>query len=328
MKTNLKKILNARNEFSAAINQICVERDIQPEVVLEGIEEAILAAYKKDYDYDEEADYQVDIVSDTGELRIIKDGKDITPSGFGRIAAQTAKQVILQKVREAERDIAIDKLLEKQGQIVSGTIFRREGPNLYILVSKVEAFFPKPEQILSETYEPNQRMRFYVKGEVEDARGSRNVIVSRSHPDFVVQLFFQEVPEMRAGNVEVKSIAREPGHRTKIAVISTRPGIDPVGTCVGQKGVRVQTVINELNGEKIDVIQYSDNIEVFLAAALSPAKNLTIKLDEDKKIAYVYGDSDQLALAIGKDGQNVRLASKLIGWQVEVMSESKDKTSA
>ncbi len=325
MKANLKKILTARNEFSAAINQICAERDIEPIVVLESIEEAVLAAYKKDYEWDEAANYEVDILPETGELRILKDGKDITPSGFGRIAAQTAKQVILQKVREAEKDVAIAKLLEKQGQVVSGSIFRKEGPNYYVLIGKVEAFLPKKEQIPGEEYQLTQRMRFLVKGEGETPRKSKTVIVSRSDPEFVVQLFFQEVPEMRAGSVVVKNIAREAGQRTKIAVASTRAGVDPVGTCVGQKGVRVQTVINELGGEKIDVIQYSDNPVMFIAAALSPAEDLKIELDKKKKIAYVYGEPEQLALAIGKEGQNVRLASKLTGWEIEIMSEEKEK---
>ncbi len=325
MKANLKKILTARNEFSAAINQICAERDIEPVVVLESIEEAILAAYKKDYEWDEEANYEVDILPETGELRILKDGKDITPSGFGRIAAQTAKQVILQKVREAEKDVAIGKLLEKKGQVVSGSIFRKEGPHYYVLVGKVEAFLPKKEQVPGEEYQLNQRMRFLVKGEGETPRKTKTVIVSRSDPEFVAQLFFQEVPEMRAGSVVIKNIAREPGQRTKIAVASTRAGVDPVGTCVGQKGVRVQTVINELGGEKIDVIQYSDNPVMFIAAALSPAEGLKIELDEKKKVAYVYGDPEQLALAIGKEGQNVRLAGKLTGWEIEIMSEEKEK---
>jgi len=292
---------------------------------VESIEEAILAAYHKDYEWDEEAEYEVDILPETGELRIFKNGQDVTPSGFGRIAAQAAKQVILQKVREAEKEVAVGKLLEKVGQVVSGSIFRKEGPNYYVLIGKVEALFPKKEQVPTEEYQLNQRMRFYVKGEGETPKKIETVVVSRSDPEFVAQLFYQEVPEMRAGSVVIKHIAREAGHRTKMAVASTRAGVDPVGTCVGQKGIRVQTVINELGGEKIDVIQYSDNPAMFVAAALSPAEGLKIELDEKKKTAYVYGDAEQLALAIGKEGQNVRLASRLTGWEIEIMSEDKDK---
>ncbi len=325
MKANLKKILTARNEFSAALNQICAEREIEPEVVLESVEEAILAAYKKDYEWDEEAEYEVDIIPQTGELRILKNKKDITPAGFGRIAAQAAKQVILQKVREAEQETAIEKLLQKKGKVVSGSIFRREGNNYYVLINKVEALFPKKEQIPGESYELNQRFRFYVKGEGETRWGAPTVIVSRAAAEFVVQLFTQEVPELMAGSVVVKAIAREPGQRTKMAVAAVRSGIDPVGTCVGQKGVRVQTVINELGGEKIDIIQYTPDPAKFITAALSPAEKIEVKLDEKEKVAYVYGDSDQLALAIGKEGQNVRLATKLTGWDIEVMSEEKEK---
>ncbi len=328
MKTNLKKILTARNEFSAALNQICAEREIEPEVVLESVEEAILAAYKKDYDWEEGAEYEVDIIPETGELRILKDKKDITPAGFGRIAAQAAKQVILQKVREAEQETAVEKLLQKKGKVVSGSIFRREGSNYYVLINKVEALFPKKEQIPGEKYELNQRFRFYIKGLGETRWGGQTVIVSRADPDFVVQLFTQEVPELMAGSVVVKAIAREPGQRTKMAVAAVRSGIDPVGTCVGQKGVRVQTVINELGGEKIDIIQYTPNPVQFIQAALSPAEKIEVKLDEKKKVAYVYGDSEQLALAIGKDGQNVRLATRLTGWDIEVMSEDKQKATA
>ncbi len=323
MKPNLKKILTARNEFSAALNQICAEREIKPEVVLESVQEAVLAAYKKDYQWDEEAEYEVDILSESGELRILKNKKDITPSGFGRIAAQAAKQVILQKVREAEQTTAIDKLWQKKGRLVSGSIFRKEGANIYVLVNKIEALLPKKEQIPGEVYEPNQRYRFYVKDKGQTRWGSETIILSRSDPDFVVQLFTQEVPELMAGNVVIKAIAREPGQRTKIAVLAVRSGIDPVGTCVGQKGVRVQTVINELNGEKIDIIQYTSDPGKLIASSLAPAEEIEIKLDEDKKTAYVYGDSEQLALAIGKEGQNVRLATRLAGWNIEIMSKDK-----
>ncbi len=325
MRTNLKKILTGRNEFSAALNQICAEREIEPEVVLESVEEAILAAYKKDYEWEEGANYEVDIVPESGELRILKNKKDITPTGFGRIAAQAAKQVILQKVKEAEQETAVEKLLQKKGKVVSGSIFRREGSNYYVLINKVEALFPKKEQIRGESYELNQRFRFYIKGTGETRWGSQTVVVSRADPDFVIQLFTQEVPELMAGSVVVKAIAREPGQRTKIAVAAVRSGIDPVGTCVGQKGVRVQTVINELGGEKIDIIQYVPDRIKFIRAALSPAEKIEVKLDEENKIAYVYGDSEQLALAIGKDGQNVRLATRLANWDIEVMSEDKQK---
>lgn len=318
----------ARTEFAAALNQICAERGIEPEVVLDTIRAAILAAYRKDYGLEEEVEYEVEIDAATGAARIYKtvDGKkeDLTPPGFGRIAAQTAKQVILQRVREAEKDAIIAEYSQKVGTMINGMVLRFDGPNIIVDIGRGQGTMSPQEQVHSEHYRLNQRLVFYIADIRETLKG-KTIIVSRAHPALVEQLFRREVPEVASGAVEVKAIAREAGMRTKIAVDSTQEGVDPVGSCVGQRGVRVQAVINELSGEKIDIIQYSEKPETMISAALAPAEGIRVDVDQEKKKAVVTVPDDQLSLAIGRGGQNVRLAAKLTGYKIDIQGESGGK---
>lgn len=235
---------------------------------------------------------------------------------FGRIAAQTAKQVILQKIREAERESVFEEYKAKEGEIISGTVQRIEGKNIFLDIGKTLGILPKEEQVPGEFYRPGQRLRVYVLKVEQSSKGSV-VLLSRAYPKLVSKLFELEVPEISAGQIEIKSIAREPGSRTKISLFSKEEGIDPIGAAVGQRGTRVQAVISELGGEKIDIIGYSDQPEKYIANSLSPAKVLEVRL-EPKNKALVIVPEDQLSLAIGKDGQNVRLAAKLTGWKIDV----------
>jgi N utilization substance protein A len=320
---------SARTEFAAALNQICAERGIEPAVVLDTIKAAILAAYRKDFGLDEEIDYQVEIDSANGSARIFQKDEqgnpvDITPPGFGRIAAQTAKQVILQRVREAEKDAIINEYTKRVKSMVNGMVLRFDGPNIVFDIGRGQGIMPPQEQISSEHYKLNQRLAVYILDIRETMRG-RTIIVSRAATGLVEELFAREVPEVSSGAVEIKAIAREAGNRTKIAVASTQEGVDPVGSCVGQRGIRVQSVINELGGEKIDIIQYSDNPQHFISGALAPAEGIKIELNEKAKKATVTVPDDQLSLAIGRGGQNVRLAAKLTGYKLDIKGESGKK---
>jgi N utilization substance protein A len=305
-----------RTEFAAALNQAATERGVDPEEVLSIIQDAIIAAYKKDYGGKSE-NFSADIDPEDGEAKIFEDGKDVTPPGFGRIAAQTAKQVLLQRIREAEKGAILTEFEKKIGTVVNGMVQRVEGANIVVDLGKTEAIMPATEKMPGEEYRLNQRLKVFVVEIRETAKG-QDVVVSRSHKGLVEGLFKLEVPEIGSGIVEVKAIAREAGQRSKVAVSSRQTGVDPVGSCVGQKGVRVQAVIAELGVEKIDVISYSDDPAKFVAAALSPAKVDRVRGDVENKTAYVEVPDDQLSLAIGKDGQNVRLAAKLTGWKVDI----------
>jgi N utilization substance protein A len=323
-----------RSEFSLALNQVASERGIDPNVVMETIKAAILAAYRKDFGNDELEQFTVELHPDTGEAKIFKDGINVTPPGFGRIAAQTAKQVILQKIREAEKSAVLTDYATKVGTIVSGMVLRFDGPSIVVDVGRAQAVMPPQEQSPGERYHLNQRLTFYVEGIRETSRGNE-IIVSRAHKGLVEGLFRREVPEVSQGSVELRVVAREAGGRTKVAVFSSQTGVDPVGSCVGQKGVRVQGVIGELGGnEKVDIIQYSDDAKQFITAALAPAKDIDVVLDEKKKAAEVLIPEDQLSLAIGRDGQNVRLAAKLTGWKIDIkgkgvpVTETPDQTSS
>lgn len=329
-----------KTEFASAITQIAAERGIEPETVIESIKEAILAAFRRDarergIEITEKENYEVEVDSKTGEAKIYQveeepsakaqaKRKNVTPPGFGRIAAQTAKQVILQKISEAEKSAILSEYSKRIGTLVAGMILRFEGPNIVVDIGKAEAVMPVKEQVRSEGYKLNQRLTFYLVEIAEGPRG-KQIIASRAHPGLVEGLFRREVPEVANGAVEIKAIAREPGERTKIAVFSNRPGIDPVGSCVGQKGVRVQEVINELNGEKIDIIQYNEEIEKFIAASLSPAEGVRVELDKKKKEAKVTVPEDQLSLAIGNKGQNARLAAKLTGFKIDLVGTGEAK---
>ncbi len=311
-----------RSEFALALNQVATERGIDPAVVIETIKAAILAAYRKDYGAAELETLTVELNADNGEAIIYKEGNNITPPGFGRIAAQTAKQVILQRIREAEKQAILSDFQAKIGSIASGMILRFDGSNVIVDIGRAQAVMPPQEQSQGERYHLNQRLTFFIEGIRETMRGNE-IIVSRGHKGLVEGLFKREVPEVASGAVQLRVVAREAGGRTKVAVFSTQSGVDPVGSCVGQKGVRVQAVINELGGsEKVDIIQWSEDEKQFITAALAPAKELEVKLNEKKKSAEVLVPDDQLSLAIGRDGQNVRLAAKVTGWKIDIKGKA------
>lgn len=322
---------NSRTEFSSALSQVAHERNLDPQVVVETIKQAIIAAFRKDHpdQYNEEGQYDVDLDSISGEAKVfeVTDGKkkDITPPGFGRIAAQTAKQVILQKIREAEKGAIVAEFEKRLGSLANGTVLRFVGGDVLVEIDagkhgRAEAVMPAAEQVHAENYRINQRLTFFLVGIRESVRG-QEIVVSRASNELIKELFKREVPEVNSGAVELRAIARDAGSRTKIAVYSNQSGVDPVGSCVGQKGVRVQAIISELNGEKIDIVQYSDDIEKFVVAALSPATGLSVKLNDKTMTAEVTAPADQLSLAIGREGQNAKLAGKLTGYHVDIKSD-------
>jgi len=315
-----------RSEFALALNQVATERGLDPAIVLETIKTAVLAAYKKDYGEEDLKELRVEIDAKSGEARIFKKDKDITPPGFGRIATQTAKQVILQKIREAEKQAILEDYSSRVGMIVNGMVLRFDGPNAIVNIGRVQAVMPLQEKVSNEKYNLNQRLTFYIEG-IKKTRRGEEVVVSRAHKGLVEGLFKREVPEVSSNSVKIKEIAREAGSRSKVAVFSDQRGIDPVGSCVGQKGVRVQAVIAELGGkEKIDIIQWNDDPVQFISAALSPAKELKVIIDEKEKLAQVGASEEQLSLAIGKNGQNVRLAAKLTGFRINIKPKGAKKT--
>jgi len=337
-----------QNQFISAIEQICEEKGISKDMVLEAIEAAIIAAYKKDFG-DKEQEVRVELNPDNGDgtifvtkevvesvedpmiqitladakkvkkdaemgdmIEIKEDNKD-----FGRVAAQTAKQVIVQRIREAERDVVFSEFSDKEGLIINATVQRFENGNTYIDLGKATGVMFPSDQIPNEKYYPGQKIKVYVV-RVEQTNRGPQIVVSRSHPDMVRRLFEMEVPEISNGTVEIAGIAREAGARTKISVKSNAEGVDPVGTFVGGRGTRVQAVMGELGEEKIDIIAYSENPAEYITNALSPTKVINVKIDEESKKALVKVPEDQLSLAIGKSGQNVRLAAKLTGWNVDI----------
>ncbi len=307
-----------RSEFALALNQVASERGVDVDVVLDTVQNAILAAYRKDHPGVEVEAYRAVLDPNTGEAKIFENDKDVTPPGFGRIAAQTAKQVILQKIREKEKEAIFTDYRVKIGSIVNGMVLRFAGPNVIVDIGKAEAIMPVSEQISNEKYHLNQRLMFYLS-EIRQGPKGEEIIVSRAHNGLLEGLFKREVPEVAQGSVEIKAVVREPGNRAKIAVYSGQSGIDPVGSCVGQKGVRVQAIIQELGGlEKIDIIQWSEDTKSYIAQSLSPAKDVRVEIDEAEKVAHVFVPNDELSLAIGKDGQNVRLAYKLTKYRIEI----------
>jgi N utilization substance protein A len=338
----MRKAPVTRSEFSAALSQVAHERNIDPQVVIETIKQAIIAAFKKDYPqhYQESNIYEVELDAGTGEARIyelegetyqegeetkvrlVKNAKrvDVTPPGFGRIAAQTAKQVIYQKIREAEKSVIVTEYEKRLGTLVNGMVIRFVGSDVIVDIGKAEAVMPSSEQVYSENYHLNQRMTFLLSN-IRDGLRGKEVVVTRADNRFIKELFKREVPEVGSGAVEIKAIARDPGSRTKIAVYSNQSGVDPVGSCVGQKGVRVQAVISELNGEKIDIVQYNEETEKFITAALAPATGMQVKLNQKTQTATVTVPADQLPLAIGRDGQNAKLAGKLTNFHIDIAGE-------
>jgi len=335
-----------------ALDALESEKGIKKEYVIESLEAALVAAYKRNYNQAQNVDVEFDakkgnihvyavkevveeVVDDRLEVSLedaqakskgyeigdhIKD--EVTPKDFGRIAAQTAKQVIMQRVREAERDIIYNEYSQYEHEIIQGTVERSDYRYVYITFGKIETVMPKADQMPGETYNSRDRIRVYVT-KVENATKGPQVFVSRTDPGLVKRLFEQEVPEIYDGTVEIVSIAREAGDRTKIAVKSDNPDVDPVGTCVGPKGARVQAVVDELNGENIDVVPYVDDPVDFIANALNPAEVIAVQFDErDKKQCIVIVPDYHLSLAIGKKGQNARLAAKLTGYKIDIKPES------
>lgn len=313
----------AISEFNAALNQVASEKGISVASVLESLRSGLAMAYKKDRkeagENIEVEEIEVDINPDSGSVRILREGKDVTPAGFGRIAAQTATQVFKQKNRESEKEVLIAEYKDKIGTIVVGQVFRVDNSLVTLDIGKshASAILPASEQVQTEQYRINQRIKVLVK-DVRDTGKGTEIIVSRSDAEFVKRLFEQEVPEIASGTVTIEAIAREAGSRTKMAVSSRDEKIDPVGSCVGQKGVRVQSIISELFGEKIDIVPFSSSVERFIAAALSPAKVTEVELDRPNNRAIVSVPEDQQSLAIGKEGQNARLANKLTRWKIDI----------
>lgn len=339
-----------QSQFLAAINQLCDEKNIPRDRVIETIEAALRAAYRKDYGnrnqvvdvkLDEKSGiatvYQVyDVVEKvedpdidmTPEQAKKYDKKakigdqvkiDVTPTDYGRIAAQAAKQVIIQKIQDAERDVLYETFKDRENELVNAIVHRVDGTNVYVnLDNKTTTNLPYDQQIPGEKYYSGQRIKLYLDKVVKTTKGPQ-LLISRTHANLVKKLLELEIPEIKSGLVHLKSIAREPGVRCKVAVSSDDEKIDPIGSCVGQKGVRVQNIMEELNGERIDIIQWSNDMEAYIKTALAPAKVSVIKLGEGEKRAKVYVQPDQRPLAIGKQGQNVRLASLLTGWEIDIM---------
>jgi N utilization substance protein A len=317
-------------EFMEALGALAVEKGISTDTLLAALADALESAYKRMPGAKEYAWVIVD--PDSGEIRVYaqdlnEDGEptgeeyDVTPADFGRIAAQTFRQVMTQRIREAERELKYEEYAGREGDIVTGMIQQSDARYTLLDLGRVEALLPQAEQVPHERPEPNTRLKAYI---VEVRRTSKGpqIVVSRTHPGLIKRLFELEVPEIADGVVEIKACAREPGHRTKIAVWSNDPNVDPVGACVGARGARVRMVVNELRGEKIDIVPFSDEPADFVMKALSPAKVNEVRIDEITGTAEVIVPDFQLSLAIGKEGQNARLAARLTGWRVDIKSET------
>ena len=309
-------------ELLAIIEQIEREKGIKKEVLISAIESALLSAAKKVIDLKPEEELKINLDPATGKIKAFRNNEEITSIDFGRIAASTARQVIIQKMREAEKDVVFSEFQGKVGEIVSGTVYRFDKGNIIIdLLGKAEGILLKREQSPKEEFKQGQRIRAFVAEVRKESKGPQ-IILSRTHPNLVKKLFELEVPEIYDGTVEMKSISRQPGERTKISVWSKNEKVDSVGACVGMRGNRVRNIVNELQGEKIDIVRYNEDIREYIKAALSPAEVSEIKLDKDNLKAKVIVADDQLSLAIGKHGQNVRLASKLIGWELDIRTKA------
>ena len=351
-KNKVSELAIDNKELILALEDLEKEKGIKKEYLLESIETALLTAYKRNFD----ALDNVKVVMDpqTGATHVysikevmehandnaleisLEDAKkinkdvnvgdsvevEIVPRNFGRIAAQTAKQVIIQKLREAEREIIYTEFNDRKGEIVSGIIQKADRNIVVMDLGRLEGIMPTKEQMPTETYHVNDKIKGYVLDVERGAKGAPQVIVSRSHPDFVRKLLEFEIPEIYEGVIEIKSVSRDPGYRSKVAVYSPDPNIDPVGSCVGQKGVRIQNVINELHGEKIDVIEWNEDPAIYISSALLPAQILAVDIKEDEKFAQVIVPDNQLSLAIGKSGQNARLAARLTNWKIDIKSET------
>jgi len=338
-------------EFIRAIEELEKEKGISKEILIEAIELALLSAYKKNYGTSQNV--RVSIDNEDGDIDVlmrkdvVEEVKDdlieisleealeidkryvvgdiieykVTPRDFGRIAAQTAKQVVVQRIREAERGMVFDDYINKQGEIVTGVVQRISNETVFINMGKAEGILAANEQVPGETYTVNNRIKVYIMDVKKTTKGPQ-IYLSRSHPGIIKKLFELEVPEIQDGSVEIKSISREAGSRTKIAVYTDDENIDPVGACVGSRGTRVQSIVDELFGEKIDIISWNEDPEILISKVLSPAKVEKVVINEDEKSATAIVPDYQLSLAIGKEGQNVRLAAKLCGWKIDIKSHS------
>lgn len=307
------------SELLSSLEYIEKEKGIKKEVLLEALRQALLSACRKTYPNREDVEIVID--PQTFSLRLMSNGKPVDDAEFGRIAAQTAKQVIIQKIREAERDSIYDEYTKRMDDIATGNVHRIEQKAIIVDFGKTEGILPAREQSPVDEYRQGDVIRAYVMEVKKTPRGPE-IILSRSHPNFVKKLFEMEVPEIHDGIVQVKAAAREAGSRTKIAVLSTDSKVDCVGSCVGVRGQRVKNIVREIGGEKIDIIPYSDDIAIYIKNAMQPAELSEVKLNRAEKSAEIIVEDDQLSLAIGKKGQNVRLASKLIGWKLDVRSKS------
>lgn len=345
-------------EFIEALREIVREKGISEDLLFTTIEDALVAAYKKNYMGHgvNSQNVKVTMNRENGEIHVYsqknvveevndevseiseEDAKqldpnynigdvvnvEVTPRKFGRVAAQAAKQVVIQRIKEEERRIIYNDFAEKEEDMITGTVIRKDKNNVLIDLGKTEAILGPNEQMPGEKYNFNDKLKLYIV-EVKNTTKGAQIVISRTHPGLIKRLFELEVPEIFDGTVDIKSIAREAGSRTKIAVHSSDENVDPMGACVGPKGIRVQNIVNELKNEKIDIIKWSKLPEEYIANALSPAKVLDVTLDEDMKFAQVVVDDNQLSLAIGKEGQNVRLAAKLTGWKIDIKSKSQAK---
>ena len=308
-------------ELLAVLEHMEREKGIKKDILIEAVEQALASAVRKIADIKPGIEVKVTLDRETGKLKAFAGEEEIRSEGLGRIAASTAKQVIIQKIREAEKDVVFNEFNAKVGEIISGTLYRFEKGNIIVdLMGKAEGVLSKRDQIPGEEFHQGQRISAYLTEVKREARGAQ-IILSRSHPSFVKKIFEREVPEIYEGVVEIRSISRSAGERTKIAVWSKDEKIDSVGSCVGMRGARVKNIVNELHGERIDIVRYSEDAHAYISASLSPAEIAEIKLDKENKKALVIVNPDQLSLAIGKHGQNVRLASKLTGWDLDIRTK-------
>lgn len=337
--------------FMAAFRELGMEKGINPEILFDAIEAALVAAYKRNFNAAQNVRVTLDRTSGQYHVYAIKtvveEAEDtiqeislamahqvspeyqlgdtleveVTPANFGRIAAQTAKQVVVQRIREAERGIIYEEFSSREGDIVTGIVQRVENRNVYVDLGRTEAIMPQTEQIASEEYVVNDRIKALII-EVKNSTKGPQVLLSRTHPDLLKRLFELEVPEIHDGIVEIKSVAREAGMRSKIAVYAKDESVDPIGSCVGHRGFRVQAIVDELRNEKIDIVKWSEDPAVYIANALSPAKVVSVDVAENEKMSRVVVPDYQLSLAIGKEGQNARLAAKLTGWKIDIKSET------
>ena len=351
MATRKSKPVDYAAGFLDAIKDLGKEKGIAPEILFDAIEAALISAYKRNFGSAQNVEvildrdrgtyhvYAIKVVAENpdndvtqislGEARAINPAYEVgsevrievTPANFGRIAAQTAKQVVVQRVREAERDIIYEEFMSREGDIIKGLVQRVENRNVFIDLGKTEAVLTPAEQIAGEQYKHGDFIKAYIVEVRKTSKGSQ-ILVSRTHPGLLKRLFESNVPEIQEGEVEIKSVAREPGMRSKIAVYSKDEDVDPVGACVGQRGQRVQAVVDELGEEKIDIVKWNEDSAKFIANALSPAKVVSVAVNEDEKVSRVVVPDYQLSLAIGKEGQNARLAAKLTGWKIDIKSES------